>query len=72
MKINIDFSNKTIQVEEPCSLKELIEFVQTITNWEEYQIIPYTISQYPYYPTEPQYPGMLPWITYSMESEMQN
>lgn len=38
MKLEIDFDNKVIKVENKTNLKELIEFIQTLPNWDQFDI----------------------------------
>lgn len=38
MKIEIDFDNKVIKLENKVNFKELMEFIQTLPNWEQFAI----------------------------------
>lgn len=63
MRVEIDFDNKIIKVEQKCNFKKLMEFIQTLPDWEDYQIdsnttinintSPITIKEY--------YPYGRPW-----------
>lgn len=38
MKLEIDFCNQVIKVDNKVNFKELMEFVQTLPNWEQFDI----------------------------------
>jgi hypothetical protein len=73
MKIQIDTTNKTIQVEGSVNLKELfrqVKFLLPQGLWKEFELVQNTVVQWqnpiiiePYRPYQPAYPTY-PWITY--------
>ena len=77
MKIQIDFTNKTIKIEENVNLREFITKIQVLLGkeYEEYSLIPEVIMNWnnPIYipfPTEPVYPN--PYYPTWMASETEN
>jgi len=38
MKVEIDFDNKVIKVGQKCNFKDLMKFVKTLPNWEDYEM----------------------------------
>jgi|18_taG_2_1085343.scaffolds.fasta_scaffold48863_2 hypothetical protein len=77
MKIQIDITNKTIQVEGSVNLKELLKQVKVLLPkglWKEFELVQDTVVHWtnpiviePYRPYQSYYPTY-PWITYDSGS----
>lgn len=78
MKLELDFTEKTIKILEPVSIAEIFDFLNQIPNIREWKLIPeenkippYPITRerewvpYPIYPEQPYNPYPYPIITYT-------
>ncbi|MCO6501381.1 MAG: hypothetical protein J5I47_13540 [Vicingus serpentipes] len=64
MKIEIDFDNKVIKVVQKCNFKKLMDFVQTLPDWETFDICSNNTSDTYYYPV------YIPWYWTSDSGEV--
>lgn len=64
MKLKIDTENKTIEIEDQYSIKEIISELKKLfpKDWQEYKLINSKVIEYiSYYPIYPQYQELNPY-----------